>query len=273
MNNLHQVRSKPKYLKIRYLPFYNYGIVLEPRWPQYVINEQIIKRTDNTMIKRRKGQTTQWSKEEKDRQHNDQKKKRTDNTVIKRRKGQTTQWSKEEKDRQHYDQKKKRTDNTVIKRRKGQTTQWSKEEKDRQHNDQKKKRTDNTMIKRRKGQTTQWSIKHTQKDKYWASRAPIKGGDELSCPGRVSSFCSTSGTRCDTLAVISHEWGKKEWILIRTTGKYPWLFVTQIYQVTAATAKLLNWLHQLYRLKQGTIRCQNMTFITQQTQWQHIYPK
>jgi hypothetical protein len=48
------------------------------------------KRTDNTMAKRKKGQTTQWPKEKKDRQHDGQKKKRTDNTMAKRKKGQTT---------------------------------------------------------------------------------------------------------------------------------------------------------------------------------------
>jgi hypothetical protein len=37
------------------------------------------------MAKRKKGQTTQWPKEKKDRQHNGQKKKRTDNTMAKRK--------------------------------------------------------------------------------------------------------------------------------------------------------------------------------------------
>jgi hypothetical protein len=46
------------------------------------------KKTDNTMVKRKR-QTTQWPKE-KDRQHNGQKKK-TDNTMVKRKR-QTTQW-------------------------------------------------------------------------------------------------------------------------------------------------------------------------------------
>jgi hypothetical protein len=67
------------------------------------------------MAKRKKGQTTRWPKEKKDRQHDSQKKKRTDNTMAKRKKGQTTQWPKEKKDRQHDSQKKKRTDNTMAK--------------------------------------------------------------------------------------------------------------------------------------------------------------
>jgi hypothetical protein len=55
-------------------------------------------------------------------------------------------------------------------------------------------------------QTTQWpeekaqkdkqrSTKHTQKTKDRITRAPLKTGGELKCSGRVSSSCSTSGTR------------------------------------------------------------------------------
>ena len=43
----------------------------------------------------------------------------------------------------------------------------------------------------------------------WATGTPLKPGDELGCSRRVSSSCSTSGTRRDTLVtnpVISHEW-------------------------------------------------------------------
>jgi hypothetical protein len=35
----------------------------------------------------------------------------------------------------------------------------------------------------------------TQKTKYWVTRTPLKTGGELSCSGRVSSSCYTSGTR------------------------------------------------------------------------------
>jgi hypothetical protein len=55
-------------------------------------------------------------------------------------------------------------------------------------------------------QTTQWpkekiqkdkqrSTKHTYKTKYRVTRTPLKTGGELRCSGRVSSSCSTSGTR------------------------------------------------------------------------------
>jgi len=55
-------------------------------------------------------------------------------------------------------------------------------------------------------QTTQWpnenvrkdkqrSTKHTHKTKYRVTRTPIKTGGELKSSGRVSSSCSTSGTR------------------------------------------------------------------------------
>ena len=39
----------------------------------------------------------------------------------------------------------------------------------------------------------------TQKTKDRATRTPIKTGCEHMCPGRVSSSCSTSGTRGVTL--------------------------------------------------------------------------
>jgi hypothetical protein len=97
------------------------------------------------MTKRRKEQTIQWPKEEKNKQYNGQKKERTDNTMAKRRKEQTIQWPKEGKNRQYHGQKKKRTNNAMAKRRK--------EQKNKQYNDQKKKRTNNTMTKRRKEQT------------------------------------------------------------------------------------------------------------------------
>ena len=61
-------------------------------------------------------------------------------------------------------------------------------------------------------QTTQWPKQKVQKDKQQRStqfthktkdrvtRTPLKTGDELMCSGRVSSSCSTSGTR----RVFSH---------------------------------------------------------------------
>jgi hypothetical protein len=56
------------------------------------------------------------------------------------------------------------------------------------------------------GQTTQWpkekvqkdkqrSTKHTHKTKDRVTRTPLKIGGELRCSWRVSSSCSTSGTR------------------------------------------------------------------------------
>jgi hypothetical protein len=49
--------------------------------------------------------------------------------------------------------------------------------------------------------------------------------------GRVSSSCSTSGTRRVNLVtnpVISHEW-EKEQEVFTTSGTYPWSFVTKIF--------------------------------------------
>jgi hypothetical protein len=51
------------------------------------------------------------------------------------------------------------------------------------------------------------------------------------CSGRVSSSCSTSGTRRVNLVtnpVINREWGKDREVFM-TSGTYPWSFVTQIF--------------------------------------------
>ena len=51
------------------------------------------------------------------------------------------------------------------------------------------------------------------------------------CSGRVSSSCSTSGTRRVNLVtnpVESREWGKDREVFT-TSGTYPWSFVTQIF--------------------------------------------
>ena len=68
-------------------------------------------------------------------------------------------------------------------------------------------------------QTTQWqkekvqknkerSTKHTHKTKDRVTLTTLKTGGELMCSGRISSSCSTSGTRRVNLVtnpVISHE--------------------------------------------------------------------
>ena len=71
-----------------------------------------------------------------------------------------------------------------------------------------RRRTDNTMAKRKVQKDKQRSTKHTYKTKDRVTRTPLKTGGELRCSGRVSSSCSTSGTRRVNLAtnpVISHE--------------------------------------------------------------------
>ena len=61
-------------------------------------------------------------------------------------------------------------------------------------------------------QTTQWPKEKVHQDKQrstkYAYETKLKTGGELRCSGRVSSFCSTSGTRCVNLIknqVISRE--------------------------------------------------------------------
>ena len=74
-----------------------------------------------------------------------------------------------------------------------------------------RRRTENTMAKitSTKGQTTIYN--HTHKTKDRVTRTQLKTGDELRCSGRISSSCSTSGTRRVNLVtnpVLSDEWGK-----------------------------------------------------------------
>jgi len=45
----------------------------------------------------------------------------------------------------------------------------------------------------------QRSTKHTHKTKDQVTRTPPNTGGELRCSGKVSSSCSTSGTRCVNL--------------------------------------------------------------------------
>jgi hypothetical protein len=92
-------------------------------------------------------------------------------------------------------------------------------------------------------QTTKWpkekvqkdqhrSTKHTHKTKNRVTWTPLKPVGKLRCSGRVSSSCTTSGTRHVNLVtnpVISREWGK-DWKAFTTSGTYPWSFVTQIVQ-------------------------------------------
>jgi hypothetical protein len=70
------------------------------------------------------------------------------------------------------------------------------------------RRTDITMakIKNTNGQTM--INKYTYKSKDRVTRTPLKTGVELRCSGRVSSACSTSGTRRVNLvtnSVVSRE--------------------------------------------------------------------
>ena len=66
----------------------------------------------------------------------------------------------------------------------------------------------------------------TQKTKNWATRTPLKTGNELSFSGKDSSSC---GTRRITYLVISLEW-RKYLIMITTNGTYLWSLLTQIFR-------------------------------------------
>ena len=76
------------------------------------------------------------------------------------------------------------------------------------------------------------NITHKNKNKDRVTRTILRIGGELRCSGRVSSSCSTSGTRRVTLVtnlVISHEWGKDRKVLM-TSGTYPWSIVTHMFR-------------------------------------------
>jgi hypothetical protein len=60
----------------------------------------------------------------------------------------------------------------------------------------KSKKDRQTQWPKEKGQRDkQHSTKHIHKTKDRVTRIPLKTGDEIRCAGRVSSSCSTSGTR------------------------------------------------------------------------------
>ena len=93
----------------------------------------------------------------------------------------------------------------------GQTTQWPKE---------KRQRTNSNLQ----------NITHKTKDRV--TRTPLKTVCKFGCSGRISSSCSTSGTRRVTLVtnlVISHERGKDRKVFTKS-GTYPWSFVTQMFR-------------------------------------------
>jgi hypothetical protein len=84
-------------------------------------------------------------------------------------------------------------------------------------------------------QTTPWpkekiqkdkqrSTKHTYKTKDRVTRTPLKTGGELRCSGRVSSSCSTSGTRhvnlVTTLCKIRSINDHFRWVKVSGTAPY-----------------------------------------------------
>jgi hypothetical protein len=87
------------------------------------------------------------------------------------------------------------------------------------------------MVKRTSTKDKQPFTKHKHEATNRVTRTPLKSGGELGCSGRVSSSCSTSGTRRVNLVtnpVISHELGKDQEVFM-TSVTYPWSFVTQVF--------------------------------------------
>ena len=107
-------------------------------------------------------------------------------------------------------------------------------------------------------QTTQWpnekvqkdkqrSTKHTHKTKYRVTRTPLKTGGKLRCFGRVSSSCSTSGTRRVNLVtnpLISHyeeRSGKCLRQVEHIRGHLWHRYSKMVNQVMVATVKFSKW--------------------------------
>jgi len=89
-----------------------------------------------------------------------------------------------------------------------------------------------TQCPKEKVQTNkQRSTNHTHNTKDRVTRISLKTWCEFRCSRRVSSSCSTSGTRRVNLVtnpVTSYEWGKDREVFT-TSGTYPWSFATQIF--------------------------------------------
>jgi len=109
-------------------------------------------------------------------------------------------------------------------------------------------------------QTTQWtkekgqkdkqrSTKHTYKTKDRVTRTPLKTGAELRCSGRVSSSCSTSGTRRVILVtnpVISEgRTGKCLQQVKHIRGHLWYKYSITVNHVMVTTVKLSKWWLQL----------------------------
>jgi hypothetical protein len=89
--------------------------------------------------------------------------------------------------------------------------------------------------------------RHTYTTKVRVTRTSLETGGELSCSGRVSSSCSTSGTcrvNLVTNPVTSREWGKDREI-ITTSGTYQYFQKQSItYSIPACSLNLSPYVPQ-----------------------------
>ena len=84
------------------------------------------------------------------------------------------------------------------------------------------------MVKRKR---TNNDLQNTHIAKDRVTGTPLRTGGELRYPGRVGSYCSTSGNRCVNLVknpVISRE-RRKDRKVFATSGTYQWSSMTQIF--------------------------------------------
>ena len=132
-----------------------------------------------------------------------------------------------------------------------------------------------TMDKRKRDKRTNNDLQNiTQKTNDQSTSTPTNNTGELTCPRRVSSSCSTRGTRRVSIVtnpVISHEW-RKDRIGITTKGTHPGhllsRFINSIDQIryaplfdTPVKNKIMQSITKSIRLWDQQRLCTKMCFV------------
>jgi len=89
------------------------------------------------------------------------------------------------------------------------------------------------MAKRESTKGRQRSTKHTHKTKDRVTRTALKTGRELICSGRVSSSCSTSGTRRVNLVTNFIFWVKVRYFTIPIYAHTDNIYISSVRLITS----------------------------------------
>jgi hypothetical protein len=133
-------------------------------------------------------------------------------------------------------------------------------------------------------QTTQWlkekvqdkqrSTKHTYKTKDGSSNTnPSKNRGEFRCSGRVSSSCSTSGTRRVNLVtnpMIRHEWGKDRKVFT-TSRTYPRSFATHVFHWQTLSHNVFEYTSPENCRSDYLCFASRLRYIFNKTWWQNFF--